>query len=235
MDNEEVAIRQKLDSAKGSLTGKLEILEEQVVETVQQVSEPVEETANAVKETVETVKDTVEETAEAVKDSVKDGIEAVRHWFDFSDHVRKRPLLMMAGAMGAGMCLEMVLGNGSASGVESSKASSPDGHQRSREKRVTSSTGPSWLERFGPEIGKLKSMALSAVLGAVKQMIVQAVPQNLKEGVRTLIDNAQRKMGIDSDPEPNPNPEAQGDRNGGNSKRNQTEVGRPMGATRWSN
>jgi len=233
MDNEEVAIRQKLDNAKGSLTGKLEILEEQVVETVQQVSEPVEETANAVKETVETVKDTVEETAEAVKETVKEGMQAVRHWLDFSDHVQKRPWLMVAGAMGAGMCLEMVLGTANASNPDSGKASH-NGHHR-REKRVTSSAGPSWLERFGPEIGKLKSMALSALLGAVRQMIVQAVPQNFKEGVRTLIDNAQRKMGIDADPEPKPSSEEQGDRNGNNSKRNPAEMGRPLGAARWSN
>jgi ElaB/YqjD/DUF883 family membrane-anchored ribosome-binding protein len=224
-----------LNNAKESMTGKLETLEEQVVETVQKVSEPVEETANAVKETVETVKDAVEETAEAVKETVQEGMQTVRHWFDLSDHVRKRPLLMMAGAMGAGMCLEMVLGTASASGAEPSKATTHNGHHRPREKRVTETAGPSWFERFGPEIGKLKSMALSAVLGAVRQMIVQAVPQNLKEGVRTLIDNAQRKMGIDSDPEPTPSPEDQGDRNGSNTKRNPAEMGRPLGATRWSN
>jgi len=235
MDNEEVAIRQKLDNAKGSLTGKLEILEEQVVETVQQVSEPVEETANAVKETVETVKDTVEETADAVKEGVQEGIQAVRHWLDFSGHVRKRPWLMMAGAMGAGVCLEMVLGSAVGGSADSTKPTAHNGNQRTREKRASVASGPSLLERFGPEVTKLKSMALGAVLGVVRDMIMKAVPQQLKEKVRTLMDSAQEKLGIESEPERPPSSEQQGDRNGNHTKRNPAEVGGPMGATRWSN
>src|SRR5262245_46061520 len=172
MDNEEVAVRQKMEDAKNSLTEKLGVLEEKVVDTVEKVSEPVAETAEAVKETVETVKDTVEQTAEAVKETVVEGVETVRHWMDFSGHVQKHPWLMMAAGVGTGMCLEMVFG-----GSETERAPSTSGghHGRAhhhnggvRKERSKTSGVSSWLGQFEPEFNKLKSMALSALLGAVR-------------------------------------------------------------------
>jgi ElaB/YqjD/DUF883 family membrane-anchored ribosome-binding protein len=244
MDNEEVVIRQKMEDAKNSLTDKLETLEETVVDTFGKVTEPVAETAEAVKETVEIVKESVEDAAEAVKETVQEGMETVRHWMDFRGHVKRHPWLMMAGSVGAGVCLEMVLmDSGTACATEPARSTPmQSGHGRShhhnggtREKRSSESGVMSWLGQFGPEISKLKSLALGAVLGSVRNMILQAVPQQLQNGVRELIDNAAQKLGAEpssNQPQQEASQQQQGEHNG-NAKRKQAEVGRPMGTTRW--
>jgi ElaB/YqjD/DUF883 family membrane-anchored ribosome-binding protein len=240
MDNEEVEARQRLDNAKASLTEKLAVLEETVADTVEKVSDPVAETAEAVKETVVTVKDTVEQTAEAVKDTVVEGMEAVRHWMDFSGHVQKYPWMMMAAGVGTGMCLEMVFGGSGE--TERAPATSGGHHGRAhhhnggvRKERAKSSGISSWFGQFEPEVNKLKSMALSALLGAVRSMVVQAVPQKMQQGVQELFETASKKLGAEPPLElPAENEQQpQGERNGSNAKRKQSEVGRPMGSTRW--
>jgi hypothetical protein len=93
----------------------------------------------------------------------------------------------------------------------------------------------SWLGQFGPEIAKLKSMAISTILDSVRSMLVQAVPQQMQSGLRELIDNAARKLGAEpqSEPRQDASQPTQGEHNGSNAKRKQAEVGRPMGTTRW--
>lgn len=241
MDNEEVVIRQKMEDAKNNLTDKLELLEETVVDTVGKVTEPVAETAEAVKDTVVTVKESVEEAAEAVKETVQEGMDTVRHWMNFTRHVKRYPWLMMAGSVGAGMCLEMMLRSSSAAEPISSTPVQ-SGHGRShhhnggtRAKRASESGGMmSWLGQFGPEISKLKSLAISTILDSVRSMIVQAVPQQMQNGLRELIDNAARKLGAEPQSESqDASQPTQGEHNGSNAKRKQAEVGRPMGTTRW--
>jgi ElaB/YqjD/DUF883 family membrane-anchored ribosome-binding protein len=243
MENEEVVIRQKMEAAKNSLTDKLEALEETVVDTVGKVTEPVAETAESVKETVETVKESVEEAAEMVKETVQEGMATVRHWMDFTDHVKRYPWLMMAGSAGVGMCLEMVLsgGNGRAAKatgsnpVQSSYGGSHQYEDNTGEQRSSGAGILSWLGQLGPEISKLKGMAISTILCSVKNMILQSAPQQMQNGLRELIDNATRKLGAEPASERSQQDVAQqqqGERNG-NAKRKPAEVGRPMGTTRW--
>jgi ElaB/YqjD/DUF883 family membrane-anchored ribosome-binding protein len=234
--DDEVAIRQKMEAARDSLTEKLETLEDTMVDTVQQVAEPVSETARAVKETVESVKESVEVTAEAVKETVQEGVQTVRHWFDVTGHVRKHPWLMMAGAVGAGMCMDLLLRRPA---PPMPAAPTHNGHGRNRDKRASAWSGKSWFAEFGPEIAKLKNLAMNALIGTVRHMVLQAAPQPLQNGLREIIDGVARKLGgeppTEMDQPQSPATETKGERHGnGHSKRNQTEMGRPMGPTRRS-
>ena len=231
-DDEEL-IRQKMLEARNSLTEKLETLEDSVVGTVS-------ETADVVKETVATVKDAVEETTETVKEAVADGVDTVRHWLDFSGHVQDYPWLMMAGAAGVGFCLETMVSSGT-SAAPAQKPATSTGHHRThhngnghtREKRKIESGG--WLSEFAPQLSKLKGMALGALASLVKETVLKAVPQQMQETVKEVIDSASRKLAGEAAPEGEPSfagASQQGERNEYDPKRVGTEVGRPMGPTR---
>ncbi len=237
-DDEEV-IRQKMQEARNSLTEKLETLEDSVVGTVS-------ETADKVKETVETVKEAVQETTETVKDTVQEGVEAVRSWFDITGHVRQYPWLMMAGSMGVGFFLETIVSPAPTAPPEPArKAAAHNGHGRAhhgdsatREKRRAEVGGlSSWLGAFAPEISKLKSMAIGALFGAVRSMIVDTAPAQMKSGLSEIFESAARKLvgepipGMEAAPSPT---SSEGEHHERDKKRNPAEMGRPLGPTRWT-
>jgi len=98
-------IRQQMEETRASLQDKLEVLEQQVMNTVEdanQTVETVKETVEAVKdsvtETVETVKETVQGTVETVKDTVHDTVTSVKEAFNFERQMREHPWPMFAGA-----------------------------------------------------------------------------------------------------------------------------------------
>jgi ElaB/YqjD/DUF883 family membrane-anchored ribosome-binding protein len=247
-DDEEV-IRQKMQEARNSLTDKLEVLEESVVGTVS-------ETADVVKETVETVKDTVEATAETVKETVQEGVDTVRHWLDFSGHTRQHPWLMMAGAAGFGFILETILVGrrpstiGAVADVAATVArpvaaasqhhhrSHHNGNGHSKKRGVTSaitSTMSGLFGNFGPQVAKLKDMAINSLLQMVKQTVLKSIPQQMHQTVTEMIDTASRKLvGEPATDSGNTASGAtqQGESNEYDPQRIPSEMGRPMGPTR---
>src|SRR5438132_737937 len=111
MDNESAVIRQQMDETRAALSEKLEMLENQVVGTVQ-------EATTSVQETVETVKDAVEDTVHTVRESVRETVEAVKDTFDLQQQVQRHPWIMIAGATTLGFLSARLLqghgpGNGS--------------------------------------------------------------------------------------------------------------------------
>jgi ElaB/YqjD/DUF883 family membrane-anchored ribosome-binding protein len=84
-------IRRDIDQTRASLTEKIGALGDHLTQTV-------EETRVTVEETIDSVRSTVEET-----------VETVRHTFDVRYQVRKRPWLLMGGAVAVGFALEKLL------------------------------------------------------------------------------------------------------------------------------
>jgi len=249
MDSEEVtrekeAIREKMEETKNHMANKLEILEQKVTGNVEEVSDAVSETVQAVKETVESVKEQVEGTAEAVKDVVQEGVQSVRHWFDITSHVQSHPWVVIGCSVGAGFLMQTLLFSSRTSGRAIPAADIPqpagvsNGHggtshqaKRRREHRKT------WFDELTPAFAQIKSLAMGALFGSLRNLVTQSVPSQMGNVVSDIIDKVAAKLGgdpADSHKEETWSPATtKGKRDDQHTNPNPAEVGRPMGSARW--
>jgi ElaB/YqjD/DUF883 family membrane-anchored ribosome-binding protein len=204
MDNED-AIRDQMEDTRTSLTDKLETLEKQVAHTVSDATTNVAETVEAVKETVQetvtSVKDSVQETISAVKESMHQGVEAVRGFFDIPHHVDHHPWAMIGGAVAVGYVVGSALGRSAPSRRETSGARpyqqpppTARAHSNGRSEAATPEPSPGLLSSFGPEIAKLKTLALGSLMGAVRDMIHNAVPPDLGSSLDGILKSVSEKI-----------------------------------------
>lgn len=224
MEDEDL-IRKQMKETRSNLTDKLETLEHQVVGTaqaatsavsdsVEAVKETVQDTVASVQETVATVKESIAETVTAVKDSMHEGVDAVKGLFDVSAHVERHPWLMLGGSVALGYLLNGFLGKASpardrgvASGISGpSPVPSPNGSsgngaptngnfREERKPEAALEQAASLFSSFGPEINKLKGLAIGALLGTVREMIVKAVPEQFAGQLKEIIDSVTEKAG----------------------------------------
>jgi len=185
MENEDVILRQ-MEETRTSLTEKVETLEQKLVSSVQ-------ETTAAVTDTVETVKETMQESVETVK-----------HWFDVKGHVQDQPWTMLGGSMALGFLVGQLLPVQRAEPPPTPPPPAPppaapkrqhqhNGGSSRRQQQEPSS--PSWLSQFEPEINKLKGLALGAVLGTLREMVVREAPPSLGSRLKEVIDDVTKKVG----------------------------------------
>jgi ElaB/YqjD/DUF883 family membrane-anchored ribosome-binding protein len=198
MEDEQV-IREKMEETRTSLSEKLETLENKVVDTVKEATEAVSDTVETVKDTVQetvgTVKGSVESAVGTVKGAVTDGVETVKDWLDLSAHVENHPWCAMAAAVAAGYCLETLLEPRSPEAPQREAYTSPARPHNGRSHRRPAAKAGTMLSALRPEINQLKGLALGAMLGVVREMIVQAVPRDLGHHLKEVIDNATKKLG----------------------------------------
>jgi len=215
-DDPEV-IRRQMEQTRSSLAEKLEVLEQKVTDTVEgatsAVTETVQEAKEAVAETVDTVKETVSNTVESVKETVESTVESVRETFDITGQVQRHPWAMVGGSVALGFLGGLFLGpTGSrhraapftSSGPqpeperEASYAWSPPQHEPETY-REHAREQPGWFDwlqsTFGPEINKLKGMAIGTLAGVVRDMVTQAVPENVKPMLTDMINDVTTKLG----------------------------------------
>jgi len=199
-------IRQQMEETRTALTQKLETLEEKVVTTVQDAT-------SAVTDTVDNVKDAVQETVTSVKDTVQDTVETVRDTFDVERQVQRRPWLMFGGSVALGFVAGCLLHRGTtrrrssmaridrmvgsqAPAANGSSAASPFTQPAAQSEAADEPGLLSTLtEQFQPEIAKLKGMAIGTALGAVRDLVTHAVPDQMKGQVTEMVDNVTVKLG----------------------------------------
>jgi len=249
MANEEV-IRHQMEDTRTALTEKLETLENQVVGTVQGATAAVNETVATIKDTVQetvcTVKDSVQDTVAAVKDTVAGGVETVKDWMDVPAYVEHHPWLMVGGAAALGFCLGAMFPKRSAMTAAMATAAEPvrseaprSSHSRlhhfgnggsKKARQESPSMLGSWLSELGPEINKLKSLALGTLLGTAREMILQAVPQHMGAQLKEIVDNVTTKIGGEPIPSSDweNSPLKQGERH---EERDQATMGGQVGST----
>jgi len=213
-----------MEETRAALSDKLETLEQRVVDTVSgttaAVSETVENVKEAVQDTVGTVKETFHETVGTVKETFQEGVASVRNAFDLSRQMESHPWLFLAGSVAVGYCAGCLLEESLESAASNGLIGS---HSTGRAEAF--STGTSWEEerlgedarerprtahrqdksgfvdtlasQFAPEISKVKSLAIGAGLGLVRDLLTQSevVPGSLRPRIRELIDSATTKLG----------------------------------------
>jgi ElaB/YqjD/DUF883 family membrane-anchored ribosome-binding protein len=208
MDDEPEVTRAQMDETRASLSEKLETLEHQVIDSVQ-------DTSNAVQETVANVKDAVHDTVAGVKDMFDLHLQVQRHpWLIVGGSIA-------LGYLGGYLLLRR-RGADRPYVNESQQSASPDGHRTARQnhngvgkehrfveeasetrpKGKVVAQGPSEPgrpsgvgSRFGPEISKLEGLVIGTVLSAVRDMITQSVPDQMKAEVGSVMDSFTAKLG----------------------------------------
>lgn len=212
-------IRRQMEQTRASLAEKIEVLEQKVTGTVEEaanaVTETVQEAKEAVAETVETVKETVENTVETVKGTVESTVDAVRDALDITGQVQRHPWLMVGGSVAVGFLGGLFLGPARPRYYNEPVGSFGPGSEPVPEREAVYTWAPAerepemrreperqqpgwwdWMQStFGSEIDKLKGMAIGTLAGVVRDMVGQAVPENIKPMVTDVINNVTTKLG----------------------------------------
>lgn len=191
-------IENEIEQTRAGLADKLEALTEQLAGTVEGVGETVETVVESTKETISTIKDT----------------------FNIPKQVEERPWLAMGLSVAAGFVGGKILDAitpmpSGMNGTNGHAGSPPSRVAESMPQRMSSAStypeggsgyeqphresSPGWLsqlgQQFGSELQKAKGLAIGTMLGVIRDMVSQSLPESLKSQVATLFDSATEKMG----------------------------------------
>jgi hypothetical protein len=191
------------------MTDKIEVLEHQVVETVQTA-------CTAVSETVVTVREIVHDSLQMARDSVHGAAETVKGVFDLRLHVARRPWTMFAGATAAGYLGGRLLrgGNGreaavtrTTTGPNMSRAGAGEGRAAAAEVATNETdTAPfsdadnsTWhsnlRDMFQAETSELKRLAMRTLLGVVRDILANSAPKPMKRQLEGIVNGSTIKLG----------------------------------------
>jgi ElaB/YqjD/DUF883 family membrane-anchored ribosome-binding protein len=185
VDNELEVIHHQMEGTRQSLAAKLDTLENQVLGTVQNATAAVANTVEDVKSAVGSVTETIQDTVESVKET-----------FNLKEQVRRHPWPMLGGAAAAGFLSGWLLGS---SRKETERPAAPSAPPppftpQAREKEDERSSAKE-ESIFAEPFAALKGIALGAVMGLVRDMAVNALPENVKDDVVQALDSFTAKLG----------------------------------------
>jgi len=183
MENDTEVIRQQMVDTRTALSEKVEAVEEMVKSTVK-------ETTQAVAQTVENVTNTVENTVQSVSDSVQ----SVKDALDVSAFVDKYPWGSMAGSVALGYAVGCLLSqsNGHHQARHAGTPPSPSPASESKSSSMFGSFLPDGWEKM---LDNFKGLAVGTAAGVVGEILMNAMPDSLKENVSKLIDEATESLG----------------------------------------
>jgi len=222
MLDEQELIQQQMGKTRGSLTEKLEALEGQVSETVTSTAGAVQDTTHSVQETVtdavETVKETVasvtdkvQETMTAVTEKFHETVQSVSDSFNLRLQMERHPWIVLGGAVAVGYFVGSSFGRGpQVASAATPPASSPE--LTPQPSSVTSSGrsitgGPSVAEDsglVGGAISHLRDIGVSYLMGLVRDLARQGLPEMLGKRIGDEVDALTTKMGMEPVPETAP-------------------------------
>jgi ElaB/YqjD/DUF883 family membrane-anchored ribosome-binding protein len=230
---------------------------EAVEGTVQKMGDAVSGTVESVKETVENVGEKAAETVESVRHAFNLSEQVQNHpWACFGGSVL---LGFIGGKLAGGLfssrtheAESFVSGQGyydraaapeqgsympTGDGWSRDHGTSPQAADTSSSSSSTGLTG-SWLsglmQQFGPEIDKLKGLALGTLFGVARDMVSQSLPETLKDQVTHLFNDFTEKAGGNPIEGSVLGESSQGDAGGSqgaeHAQSSSTGMDRPMGA-----
>jgi len=188
----EEPIQLQMQETRASLTEKLETLEQKVVGTV-------ENAATAVNETVDAIKETVHETVATVQGGVKESVDSVKDFMDVPAHVDRHPWLMVGGSVAVGYCLGTLLTQSRPPAVipAGNSALWPPAPSNGvvSQNRVSPASTPAEPSIWASEVAKLKGLALGALFGTARELLVSSMPPQMGEQLKDVVDSVTRKVG----------------------------------------
>ena len=224
IEQSRVALTEKLEMLEEKVADTVQSATASVVEATASVVETVHNATASVSETVDSVNAAVQGTVENVRHTVSDTVESVRGTFDLHQQVRKHPWEMLAGAVALGYLggrwlaptaaprLPVVRRSGSRLPIgrppvaeAAGDIESEPGSGRSEEMFMD---GPAnsgavtplpWIsfltDTFGPEITKLKGLAIGTSLGMVRDLITDSAPPALRDQIVEVVNGFTEKLG----------------------------------------
>jgi len=198
MEDEPEVIRQRMEESRTSLSEKLDELENKVVGVMGGATEAVSETVESVQASVESVKGAVEDT-----------VQSIRSAFDIRAHFERNPWMSLGGAVLAGFIGGRLIGPG-ARAVRSylpsvappATGAPPPTYQppmpASTPVSAPSAKGPSWSFLDGPlgeAADSLKGLAIGSVLGLLRDLAAEHLPESIGKSVSETVDNMTTKLG----------------------------------------
>ncbi len=208
MEDSPEVIRHQMDETRTNLSEKLEALEQRVVNTVHEASA-------SVNDTIGSVKDAVQDTVQTVKDSVHETVDSVKDTFDVRRQVEARPWTMVAGATALGFLGGYLLMRSRSAPVEQrapigyhplaggngagSYAAPPPPITGMAPTAAAPKESGGFLEMlsttFEPELKEMKGLAVGALLGVVRDMVSDSVPENMEGKVEEIINGVTTRLG----------------------------------------
>jgi ElaB/YqjD/DUF883 family membrane-anchored ribosome-binding protein len=207
-DNEPLVIRHQMAETRTSLTDKLETLEQKAAETVETVTA-----------TVANVKEAVHESVDAVKSSVHETVATVKDTLDLKRQVQQHPWVMFGGSIAMGFISGRLLGksNPGRNGQRLRPASlysnrfrtaahpngdlnqemalARDGEEGAPATSAATQENALAGNLFGPELAKLKRLAIGTTMGVVREVVTSGLAPSLQPKVGELIDDVTVKLG----------------------------------------
>jgi hypothetical protein len=191
-------IREQMEQTRASLSEKIELLEQHVVETVHNAT-------GAVTETMDTIKDAAEETLGTVRQGVQETVKSVRQTFDLPLQVRRHPWYMVGGAVLAGYV----------AGTALERRRGPA--QRHHELRVSdhahaaevpggaaAEVAPAHArtpycarlrEVLSPDVDAIKGLLIGVTMGVIRDLVTDSVHGELGEELHHLLDDMTGRLG----------------------------------------
>jgi len=198
-----------VQSTTDAVTGTVE----SVKETVENVSEKLHNTVAGVTETVqETVAggtDSVQQAVEGVKESVEETVKSVAETFNLKLQCERHPWIVFGGAVTVGCLGSMMLGGSRRQTHPTSQSWSPSqvSHEAAEAARARASSSQAQPEQAAnadqsgvggwlwEKLGNFKGVAGGAMMGVVRDVVSQALPENLKERVSEEVDKLTKSLG----------------------------------------
>jgi len=175
---------------------------------------------------------------ENVKDSVQATVESVKETFNIPKQVERHPWPLFGGAVALGYFAGCMLGKSSSTAAESPAAveqpPTRNGGGNGRSKRATATKEDRGA--IGSVLQSLKELAIGTLMGVGRDMLVNAAPSNLAPDLARVMDDMTTTLGgkplrsFEGSSEQAPGTEGVPE----NDESVSAEMGRPMGAARWS-
>jgi len=202
MENDTEVIRQQMAETRNSLSEKVGAVEELVASAVKETTQAVAKTVENVTGAVENVTGAVEGTVNTVKDTVAESVESVKNALDISSYVDQYPWMVMGGSVAVGYLLGTLLGESQPHSTGGTASPASTGQTWGASSAAPTSTGSagrsqtsflpdSWM----PLINKLQGLAVGTMTGVIGEMVMKAVPENIKHEVSQMLDDATQRLG----------------------------------------
>jgi len=180
VDNELEVIHHQMEDTRSSLADKLDTLENEILGTVHNATAAVAHTVEDVKSAVSSVTETLQETVENVKETL-----------NVSEQVRHHPWGMLGGAAVAGFLGGWLIGS-------SRREKEPAAPKETRREPSAAARREEPAADHGSIFAALQPLigvGLGAVMGAVRDMIAGALPENVKGDVAEALDKFTVQLG----------------------------------------
>ncbi len=171
-------IERQMEQTRLSLTGKVSLLEQQVLGTIQSATEAVND---SVKFARTSVHDTIADVSGAIKNSVELVSDGVKEALNVPERVRNHPWMMVGGAVAVGFVAGTLIYRRNPS-VETCPAdlSKPDSRPLQINAPVATSR-PAWLTEMldlaAQKVKKLAERAITLALSSIQQEVEKGIPK----------------------------------------------------------